>query len=284
MPHVRFCAVLLAVLCIAACGSQREAGTTPSPDLQAFEGLEGTLDVAGGTAHIPVMEEAAKRIMKAWPKIRITVGGGGSGIGIQKVGEGLIDIGNAGRPVKEKELAKYQLRSFAFAIDGVAVVVHPSNPVRDITAQQARDAFAGRITSWKDLGGPDAEIHLYGRDEASGTRAVFWKKLLAKGDVAKRANIVKSNGAMKTAISKDAQGLGYMSIGRIDDSLVSVAIDGVAATQENATNGSYGVTRRLFMNTNGEPEPLAQAFISYISSPEGRDIVAAQGYIPLATQ
>jgi phosphate transport system substrate-binding protein len=283
MLHVRLCAALLGVVCAAACGAQQEAGTASSPDLQVFEGLEGSLDIAGGTAHIPVMEEAAKRIMKAFPKIRITVGGGGSGIGIQKVGEGLIDIGNAGRPVKEKEQAKYQLTSFAFAIDGVAVVVHPSNPVREITTQQAQDAFAGKITNWKDLGGPDAEIHLYGRDEASGTRAVFWKKLLAKGDVAKSANIVKSNGAMKTAISRDVHGLGYMSIGRIDDSLVAVAIDGVAATQENATDGSYGVTRKLFMNTKGEPQPLAQAFIDYIASQEGGEIVAAQGYIPLAT-
>ena len=130
---------------------------------------------------------------------------------------------------------------------------------------------------------PDAEIHLYGRDEASGTRSVFWKKLLAKGDVAQRTNIVKSNGAMKTAISKDEHGLGYMSIGRIDDSLVAVAIDDVAASQENATSGAYGVTRKLFMNTKGKPNPLAQAFIDYITTGEGRMIVAAQGYIPYAT-
>lgn len=284
MHYIRHGAALLAVLCIASCGAQPESGVTASTDLQVFQDLEGTLDIAGGTAHIPVMEEAAKRIMTAFPNIRITVGGGGSGIGIQKVGEGLIDIGNAGRPVKEKEQAKYQLTSFAFAIDGVAVVVHPSNPVHALTTQQAQDAFAGRITNWKELGGPDAEIHLYGRDEASGTREVFWKKLLAKGDVASNANILKSNGAMKTAISKDEHGLGYMSIGRIDDSLAAVAIDGVAATQKNATDGSYGVTRRLFMNTKGQPGPLAQSFIDYIASPEGREIVAAQGYIPLATQ
>ncbi len=284
MSYVRITAALLAVLSLAACGSEPATGPTSSADLKVFEGLEGSLDIAGGTAHIPVMEEAKKRIMTAYPKIRITVGGGGSGIGIQKAGEGLVDIGNAGRPVKEKEQAKYQLTSHAFAIDGVAVVVHPSNSVRELTTQHARDVFAGKITNWKDLGGADAEINLYSRDEASGTRAVFWKRLLAKGEVAKRANIVKSNGAMKTAISKDASGLGYMSIGRIDDSLVAVGIDGVAASQENATNGSYGVTRKLFMNTKGKPSPLAQAFIDYINSSEGREIIAAQGYIPLATQ
>ncbi len=284
MPHVRATALVLATLALAACGSQAETGPTPSADLVRFAGLEGTLDIAGGTAHIPVMEAAAKRIMTAFPRIRITVGGGGSGIGIQRVGEGLIDIGNAGRPVKEKEQAKFELTSYAFAIDGVAVVVHPSNPVRQLTAQQARAAFAGEITNWKDLGGANAEIHLYGRDEASGTRAVFWKKLLAQGAVAKSANIVKSNGAMKTAVSKDAHGLGYMSIGRIDDSLVAVDIDGVSATQENATSGAYGVTRKLFMNTRGKPSALAQAFIDYIGSQEGRAIIAAEGYIPLSIE
>jgi phosphate transport system substrate-binding protein len=89
---------------------------------------------------------------------------------------------------------------------------------------------------------------------------------------------------MKTAVSKDAQGLGYMSIGRIDASLVALAIDGVAPTQKNATNGDYAVTRKLFMNTKGKPSPLAQAFIDYLASPEGREIVAAQGYIPFAAE
>ena len=104
--------------------------------LDAFKGMKGTLDIAGGTAHIPVMKEAAKRIMTANPDIRITVAGGGSGVGVQQVGEGLVQIGNTGRPLKDKEIEKFGLKTFPFAIDGVALVVNPANNVSDITAQQ----------------------------------------------------------------------------------------------------------------------------------------------------
>lgn len=266
---------------VVACGDAPDAVTPPSADLQPFEGLEGTLDIAGGTAHIPVMQEAAQRIQRAWPAVHITIGGGGSGVGIQKVGEGLVDIGNAGRALKEGEKTTYpELVSQAFAIDGVAVAVHPSNPVRGLTTEQVRKAFAGEITRWSDLGGPDRAINLYTRDEASGTREVFWKKLLDKGDIAKGANVVTSNGAMKTALASDEAGLGYLSIGHVDESVFALELDGVSPTQENARSGAYAVVRKLYMNTSGERTPLVTAFIAYLLSPEGARITQAAGYIP----
>jgi phosphate transport system substrate-binding protein len=273
--------LLAALAAVAACGDTPAPSTSPTEDLAPFAGLEGTIDIAGGTAHIPVMEEAAQRIMKAFPAIRITVGGGGSGVGVQKVGEGLVDIGNAGRALKTAEAEKYpDLESHAFAIDGVAVVVHPSNPVKALTTEQARRIFAGEITSWSELGGPDRSVNLYSRDEASGTREVFWKKLLAKGPIAKAANIVTSNGAMKTALRSDEAGIGYMSIGHIDAAVQGVAIDGTEPTQENAKSGAYKVARKLYMNTKGEPSSLVAAFIAYVRSPEGATITSAAGYIP----
>lgn len=249
--------------------------------LDGFAGMEGTISIADGTAHIPVMNDAAKNIMTFNPKIRITVEGGGSGVGVQKVGEGLVDIGNTGRALSEQEIAKYGLKSFAFALDGVAVAVHPENPVNDLSPQQVRDIFAGSITNWKDVGGKDASIHLFSRDEASGTREVFWEKLLKKGPVATTANIVPSNGAMKVAISGDKDAMGYVGIGHVDQSLKAVKLEAVAATQENAMNGSYPVVRKLYMNTKGEPSKLTKAFIDYIMSPEGAEITKKHGYIPL---
>ena len=104
--------------------------------LDAFKGLSGTLDIAGGTAHIPVMKKAAQNIMSAYPDIRITVVGGGSGVGVKQVGEGLAGIGNTGRPLKDEEISKYGLVTFPFAIDGVAVAVHPDNSVKGLTGEQ----------------------------------------------------------------------------------------------------------------------------------------------------
>jgi len=250
-------------------------------DLDAFQGLEGRLKIAGGTAHIPVMTDVAKLIMRANPRIRITVAGGGSGVGVQKVGEGLVDIGNTGRPISDAERKKFGIISFPFAIDGVAVIVHPSNRVSGLTAKQAQDIFTGTIRNWKDVGGADRVIHLYNRDEASGTRKVFWKKLLEKGEMSTKANVVPSNGAMKVAVGGDEDAIGYLSIGYVDQSVSAVAIDGVAATQEKAQDGTYRVVRKLYMNTKGKPSKLTRAFIDYICGNASAQIIRDAGYIPL---
>lgn len=256
------------------------AAAAQAGELDGFIGKAGKIDIAGGTAHIPVMKEAAKRIMQVNPALRITVAGGGSGVGVQKVGEGLADIGNTGRALTEAEVAKYGLKSYPFAIDGVAVVVHPQNPVGALTQQQVQDIFAGKITNWKAVGGRDAAIHLYTRDEASGTREVFWEIMLKKGQIAPGANVVASNGAMKTSLSGDTDGIGYVSIGHIDQTIKAPTLDGVAPTQDNAKSGKYPVTRKLYMNTKGEASDVVADFIRYIRGPEGASITAANGYIP----
>jgi phosphate transport system substrate-binding protein len=227
------------------------------------------------------MNEAAKRIMTQYPEIQISVAGGGTGIGVQKAGEGLADIGNTGRALSDEEIATFGLKSFPFAIDGVAPIVHPENPVGGLSAQQIRDIFAGRITRWNEVGGEDSQIHVYAREEASGTHEVFWGKLLNKEPIIIFANIIQSNGAMKVAVSRDKNAIGYMSIGHIDVGIKPLAVDGVPPSQETAINGTYPAVRQLYMNTKGEPSQLVQAFINYILSEEGTGIIRDSGYIPL---
>ena len=210
------------------------AATAVAAPLDAFKGMKGTLDIAGGTAHIPVMKEAAKRIMTANPDIRITVAGGGSGVGVQQVGEGLVQIGNTGRPLKDKEIEKFGLKTFPFAIDGVALVVNPANNVSDITTQQAADIYNGKITNWKELGGTDAPITLYTREDGSGTREVFVERALNKGSIVQSANVVNSNGAMKTAVAQDKQSIGYVGIGHVDKNVKALVFDKMVPSQENA--------------------------------------------------
>ena len=249
--------------------------------LDSFKGQKGTLDIAGGTAHIPVMKEAAKRIMSANPDIRITVAGGGSGVGVKQVGEGLAAIGNTGRALKKEEIEKYGLVSFPFAIDGVAVVISPASKVKALTSAQVADIYSGKVTDWKEVCGEPGTINVYGREDGSGTREVFTDKVLKKGAVSPSANVVSSNGAMKTAVAKDKRAIGYVGIGHLDKSVKAPLLDGTTASQENAAKGTYKVVRDLYMNTKGAPAGLAKLFIDYIFSPEGAEIVKDSGYIPL---
>ncbi len=248
-------------------------------DLDRFSGVKGTLRIAGGTAHIPVMKEAAKRIMGMNPNIKITIAGGGSGVGIKQVGEGLVDIGNTGRKATDDEIKRYGLKMFKFAIDGIAVVVNPKNPVVKMNNNKIMDIFSGKLNNWKALGWKDRGVNVYTRDASSGTRKVFWKKALNKGEITKAANFVKSHGAMKAAISVDPYGIGYISVGYLDDTVAPVSLEGVSPTLENVRKGDYKIARGLYMNTKGEPDGLTRLFIDYILSKEGQKIVAEKGFI-----
>lgn len=274
-----FLRAILAAVCIFLAGN-----AFASDPLAAFKGQKGNIDIAGGTAHIPVMKGAAKQIMEANPDIRITVAGGGSGVGVQKVGEGLAQIGNTGRPIKEKEIKNYGLETFPFAIDGVAAAVNPANPVASLTKAQMKDIFSGKIRNWKEIGGKDAPITLYVREDGSGTRETFEDRGLDKGTSAPSANVVNSNGAMKTAIAQDPNAIGYVGIGHLDNSIRGIAVDGKTPTQVNAANGSYPITRLLYMNTKGKPQGIVKAFVDYIYSPAGAELIKAAGYIPNATK
>ena len=268
---------LLSTILLLAFGSSALAGP-----LDVFKNQKGSLDIAGGTAHIPVMVGAAKNIMELNPDIRITVTGGGSGVGVQKVGEGLVQIGNTGRPLKDTEVEKYGLVAFAFAIDGVAVVVHPSNPVAALGKEQLKEIYAGKIANWKEVGGRDAAINLYVREDGSGTREVFEEKALDKGTGAPGANVVNSNGAMKTAVMHDENAIGYVGIGHLDAGVKGMTIDGMTPSRAGAADGSYKITRLLYMNTKGRPEGLTKDFIDYIYSPEGAELISKAGYLPVA--
>ena len=255
-------------------------GSLYADDIAAFKGHAGTIKISGGTAHIPVMKEVAEQIMTANPKIEITIAGGGSGVGIEQVGQGLVDIGNSGRKPTDEEIEKYQLRLFKWALDGVGIVVNPKNTVTSLSKQQLKDIFSGKVSNWKELGGVDKSITVYTRDNASGTREVFFEKALDKGEISIKANFVASNGAMKTAVAGDPFGIGYVSVGHMDESVAPVAIDGVLPSLRNVKNGSYKIARGLYSNTKGAPTPLVNEFINYLYSASGEKIISENGFIP----
>lgn len=258
--------------------------TASAANLDEFKNASGKLDIAGGTAHIPVMKQAAQNIMKVNPKLRITVTGGGSGVGVQKVGEGLVEIGNTGRALKATEIEKYGLVSFPFAIDGVAVVVNPDNNIAELSTEDLKKIYAGEIDNWKTLGGNDAKITIYAREDGSGTRDTFEELAIDKGVTSPSANIINSNGAMKSAISQDVNSIGYVGIGHLNDDIKGVILDGMVPSQENASSGNYTITRLLYMNTKGEPTGIVKSFIDYIFTEDGAEIIESAGYIPVAPQ
>lgn len=241
-----------------------------------------TIKISGSTTVLPIAKEAAKKFMMKNPNYNLEVSGGGSGFGVKQVAEGLVDIGMASRDLKAEEKEKYpNLITHSIALDGVAVVVHPENPVSDLTQEQVKKIFSGEITNWKEVGGPDAPINVYTRDEESGTREVFWEKALGKGKITEKATVVNSNGAMKTAVKQDKNGIGYLSIGYVDSTIKAVKFNGVEPTEENVKKGIYKVSRALNMITNGEPSPAVQAYLDYVLSPEGQEIVREKGYLPI---
>lgn len=280
--------LLLTFGAFTGCGSNSkdsaESNNTSntSENLAVFANQQGKIDIAGGTAHIPVMKKAAEAISLANPQIIISITGGGTGAGITKVGEGLVHIGNTGRALKPQEIEKYGLVSFPFAVDGVAIAVHKENPIANLTKEQASQIFSGAIKNWSELGGNDGAINLYVREDGSGTRDTFESKGLDKGtEITQTANVVSSNGAMKIAIAQDRNAIGYVGIGHLDDSIKGIAFEGVTPSQENTKEGTYPISRLLYMNTKGDPQGLTKLFVDYIYSSDGAEFIEQSGYIPL---
>jgi phosphate transport system substrate-binding protein len=254
-----------------------ESGVNNSEEVQKF-----SLKISGSTTVLPIAEEAAKQFMTKNKNYMIEVTGGGSGLGVKEAGENLNDIGMASRDVKSSEFEIYpSLQVFGIAKDGVAIIVQPENPVSSLTQEQIIAIYAGEITNWNEVGGNDAPITVYTRDEESGTREVFFEKALNKGNITKKAVVVASNGAMKSSVKADVNGIGYLSIGYLDSSVTGCEYEGVLPTEANVVSGTYTVSRTLNIITNGEPSQEAKAFIDFLLSSEGQKIVVEEGYIPV---
>ena len=241
-----------------------------------------SITVAGSTTCLPIAEIAAEGF-KEETGTDVLVSGLGSSAGIEAVSAGTADIASSSRGLNADE-QDLGLTPIVIAHDGIAVIVNDDNPVDNLSTEQLRDIYAGKITNWKELGGTDAPITLYTREDGSGTREVFVERALNKGSIVQSANVVNSNGAMKTAVAQDKQSIGYVGIGHVDKNVKALVFDKMVPSQENASNGTYKVTRLLFMNTKGAPEGITKAFIDYIYTPEGTEIIKKSGYIPTGRQ
>ena len=273
-------AAILAVV-IVAIGTAVVLMPKPSP---AGEGLSGKLAIAGSTTVLPINQECARLLMDKNPALRISVSGGGSGHGVKSVGAGEIDIGAASRDIKTKEKETYpDLRPVGVGKDSVAIVVHPSNGVSELTMEQASKIFAGEIKNWKELGGADEAIRVITREEGSGTREVFEKYVMkpSEKEIAGEASVKPSNGEVRATVSGDEKSVGYVSLGYVGPSVKAVKMDGVEATVKNVLADKYPIVRTLYLITKGEPSELEKAFIDFVLSEEGQKVVEDMGYISI---
>lgn len=271
--------LVAAVILVAGCTAGTE-NRTPGPG----DGVSGTLSVTGSTTVLPIAQIAAEAFMAGNPGADILVSGGGSSVGVQAVGEGTAGIGMASRDLKAAEKEKYpDLVKHTIAIDGIAVIVNPSNTAGSLTLDQVRGIYNGTYTNWNQVGGADGQIVVVGRDSASGTREYFQEAVMQKEDFVSTQLEKNSNGAVAQTIAQTPGAIGYVGLGYLDSTVKGVAIDvdgnPVMPTVEAVKAGTYPIAREVFMFTKGEPNDLAKAYLDFILSPDGQAIVEEEGFV-----
>jgi len=278
--------VLISAVLFSACQPDLSVETEEpalTEDAESSEetsnGLAGQIQIAGSTTVQPLAEALAEAFTAMNSDVTIEVQGGGSSVGVTSVGEGTVDIGNASRNVKESEFETFpELQVFTIAFDGIAIVTNSDLDLPSLTLEQVKAIFAGEITNYSEVGGPDAVIVVVSREEGSGTRAAFEELVMESGDteavITEDALLQQSNGQVRTTVAETPDTIAYLSFGFLDESVNAVAIDDVEPTVANVKSGSYSIFRPLNMLTNGEPNDLAKAFFDFILSEMGQNIVA----------
>lgn len=281
--------LLILALLVTVVGCQTAATTAPTElparatPTSAPTGLSDNISVAGSTTVQPLAEKLAEAFSAQNPDVRIDVQGGGSSVGVKSAGQGQVDVGMASREVKQSELDEYpDLKVFTIARDGIAIIVHPEVAVEELAKDQVKAIFAGEITNWSEVGGPDKSIVVVAREEGSGTRAAFEEMVMGGEEgpaIVDTAILQPSNGAVRTTVSTTPDSIGFLSFGYLDQSVKALTIDRVEATEANAASGVYPIVRPLNMMTKGEPSGVVKAWLDFILSDAGQAIVTGEGYI-----
>jgi phosphate transport system substrate-binding protein len=213
------------------------------------------------------------------------VSGGGSSVGVKAAGEGTAEIGMSSRDLKDAETTGYpDLVKHHIADDAILLIVNPANNVESLTLDQIRGIYNGTYTNWNQVSGSEAQIVVVGRDSASGTREFFSEFVMDGEDFVRTQEEFNSNGGIQQKVSQTPGAIGYAGLGYTEGvKALRLNVDGtdVEPTFQNITDGTYPVSRPLYMLTNGEPEGLTQRYIEFILSAEGQEIVASEDYIPL---
>lgn len=287
-------ACLVGVLCMTGCGAAAGAGSSGNDagngtgtgaggsNTTVNTELSGSIQLVGSTSMEKLSNALAESFMDKYPDVEVTAEFVGSGAGIEAVTTGTADIGNSSRNLKDTEKAAGAVENVV-AIDGIAVCTHKDNTVTNLTVQQLKDIYTGKVTNWSELGGKDAPIIVVGREAGSGTRGAFEELLKIENECA-YANELDTTGAVMAKVGSTPGAIGYVSLDVIDDSVLALSLEGVEPTAENIKAGNYCLSRPFIMATKGEitaQNELVQAWFAYVMSDEGQEVAKKVGLIPV---
>jgi len=247
-----------------------------------------TLQIEGSTTVGPIADAFAEYFKKVYPDLDITVKKTGSGDGAAALVDDRCDIATMSRFMKAKEFKAaveggvYPVAHVA-AMDGVCLVVHPSNPVKGLTKAQIRDIYMGKITNWSQVGGPSMPIVVISRDTSSGTYETFHGLVMEKKEMGSGVEYVNSNPQAHARVKTTRGAIGYVGIGFLDRNVKAIKVDGVLPSRRTIASGVYPVARPLFMFTNGYPKlgTMVHKFCTFYLTEKGQELVEAKGFVPL---
>ena len=275
-------AAVLALALLAGCGSSAAPATTTALAPEAPAELSGTVATDGSTSMEKVIGALGEAFMEQNKGVTFTYNPTGSGSGITAVGEDRCDIGLSSRALKDDEKAS-GLKETVLALDGIAVIMNPANPVSDLDVETIAKIYTGEITNWKEVGGNDAEIVLIGREAGSGTRDGF-ESITDTKDSCKYRQELTSTGDVITTVSTNPDAIGYASLAALKDNVKALTVGGIAPTEDTVKDGSYVIQRPFVLVTKdgAELSTAAQAFFDYATSADAADLIAAAGAVAVA--
>ena len=271
---------VMALSLLTACGSKNDNSADTNTDGSNTETtLSGTVSTDGSTSMEKVINSLGESFMAMNKDVKFTYNPTGSGSGIQAVSEGRCDIGLSSRALKDDEKASGLVETVV-ALDGIAIVVNPENPVSDLDIDTIAKIYTGEITNWKDVGGNDVEIVLIGREAGSGTRDGF-ESITDTKDACQYRQELTSTGDVINTVSQNPDAIGYASLSAVGDSVKALTVGGVEATEATVKDGSYVVQRPFVLVTKEGTKlsPAAQAFFDYALSADAASIIAAAGAV-----
>jgi phosphate transport system substrate-binding protein len=282
---------LAAVLLLAGCGG-RSAGPASASSRES-----SSLQCVGSDTLVNLVLAWAEAWMTAHPEVRISVTGGGSGTGIAALVAGTVDIANASRAMSAGEIAAARANGIepvrhAVALDAIAVVAHPSNPVSGLTLEQVSAVYTGRITRWNGIGGEDRPVVLLSRESNSGTYVYFLERVIrlgrkdAKELFSPETLLMPSSEGISTEVRQNRNAIGYDGLGYVtsDQKTIAIARESgapfVLPSAATVIDGTYPVSRPLFMYTAGEPAGRVKEFLDFVTG-DGQQLVTGLGFVPL---